>query len=95
METNQSNIVKVGDITKKTLEETKKRTEALVEISEEFNLVTYIDCKRVDVGEGWLNSGTGRPPKFEIRADIAQYLAKGKPLEAWIFPKKRKKELKT
>jgi len=95
MEALQTNVVKVGDLTKKTLEEVKKRSETPMPQTtalDEFNLVTYIDGERVVVGQGWMNTNTGRRPKLQIFSDVAKFL-EGNAIEAWFFPKnKRKKE---
>jgi hypothetical protein len=96
MEANQSNLVKAGEITKKTLEEAKRKSESVssdTESSDEFNVVTYIEGERLEVGRCWMNSESGQRPKIQIKPSVAPYLSGGRTVDAWFYPKnKRKKE---
>jgi hypothetical protein len=96
MEATKTNLVKVGDLAMKVVDEAKKRSTRgsggfRIEDCEEFNVVAYIDGKSTNIGFGWMNLASQRPPRIKIRPEFAAILAgETEPKEAWIFPRDRR-----
>lgn len=85
MEAMDNNVTKIGDMAKRTVDHVVAKAEAIKDVPQEYNVVTYIYGKRLKVGTVWLNFGTDRLPSIEIETEQLKELT-GK-VRAWFYPK--------
>lgn len=85
MEAMDNNVTRIGDMAKRTADMAVTKAEAIKDLPQEYNVVTYTDGIRNRVGTVWMNFGTDKPPSILIDADALKKL-NGK-IRAWFYEK--------